>query len=347
MNDMVAEQEFVDLDAQLIAYRELVQPLLMEVLPSREPTKYLYGPVRQYLARPGKGLRPALCIATCRAFGGDERAVLPTAAALELLHNALLVHDDIEDESDYRRGQPTMHRSFGVPIALNIGDAMNALVLTLLMQNAERVGPSVSWRIVEEFNHLLVESLEGQAMELGWIRDNDCNVSEQDYLVMVLKKTCWYSFIHPCRLGALIAGEQDLGRFNRFGFLTGAAFQIQDDILNLVGRGKTYGKEIGGDLWEGKRTLILTHALSQAEGGERKRLEGILKKPRTGRMQREVDWMLDLLKETGSIDKARSAAQELAAAARLEFDAAYESAPEGADKNFLRELADYVVQRSM
>jgi geranylgeranyl diphosphate synthase type II len=224
---------------------------------------------------------------------------------------------------------------------------MNALVLRLLMQNGERLGSSASWRIVEEFNHLLIESLEGQAMELGWIRDNDCRVSEQDYLVMVLKKTCWYSFIHPCRLGALIAGEQDLDRFHRFAFLTGAAFQIQDDILNLVGRGKMYGKEIGGDLWEGKRTLILTHALGQAGGGERKRLEEILRKPRIGRMQREVDWMLGLLTDTGSIDKARRAARELAAAARLEFDVAYELAPESADKDFLRKLADYVVRRAM
>ncbi|HKO91077.1 MAG TPA: polyprenyl synthetase family protein [Polyangiaceae bacterium] len=324
-----------------------MQPLLLEVLPSREPTKYLYGPVRQLLASQGKGLRPALCIATCKAFGGDERATLPTAAALELLHNALLVHDDIEDESDYRRGQPTIHRALGVPLAINIGDAMNALVLGLLLQNGERVGPSVSWQIVEEFNHLLIESLEGQAMELGWIRDNDCNVSEQDYLVMVLKKTCWYSFIHPCRLGALIAGERDLGRFHRFAFLTGAAFQIQDDILNLVGQGRTYGKEIGGDLWEGKRTLILTHALGQAGGGDRKRFEGILKKPRTGRLQREVDWMMGVLQETGSIDNARRAAQELATAARSEFDVAYASAPENADKDFLRKLADYVVRRSM
>jgi geranylgeranyl diphosphate synthase, type II len=347
MSDLAAERDFGEFHARLAAYRDLVQPLLMAVLPSREPTKYLYGPVRLHLACPGKGLRPALCIATCKAFGGDERAALPTAAALELLHNALLVHDDIEDESDYRRGQPTMHRTLGVPVAINIGDAMNALVLTLLMQNGERLGPSASWRIVEEFNHLLIESLEGQAMELGWIRDNNCSVSEQDYLVMVLKKTCWYSFIHPCRLGALIAGEQDLGRFHRFAFLIGAAFQIQDDILNLVGRGKTYGKEIGGDLWEGKRTLILTHALGHAGSGERKRLAEILKKSRTGRLQREVDWMLGLLTETGSIDRARTAAQELAAAGRLEFDTAYESAPESADKEFLREFANYVVRRTM
>src|SRR5436853_7712025 len=148
MSDMIAERESGDFHGRLMSYRDLVQPLLMKVLPSREPTRYLYEPMRQLLARPGKGLRPALCIATCKAFGGDEQSSLPTAAALELLHNALLVHDDIEDESHYRRGEPAMHRTFGVPVAINIGDAMNALVLALLMQNGEQLGPSASWRIL-------------------------------------------------------------------------------------------------------------------------------------------------------------------------------------------------------
>jgi geranylgeranyl diphosphate synthase, type II len=157
-----------DFHAQLAHYRDLVRPVMLEAVPDIETSPYLYEPVRDFLDQHGKGLRPALCIATCNAFGGDEKAVLPTAAALELLHNALLVHDDIEDESLERRGQPTLHRRYGVPIAVNIGDAMNALVLRVLMKNLPSLGPGLSWQIVEEFNHLLLESLEGQAMELGW-----------------------------------------------------------------------------------------------------------------------------------------------------------------------------------
>src|SRR5690606_4997540 len=119
----------VDFHTQLAHYRELVRPVMLDAVPESATSPYLYGPARDFLDQHGKGLRPALCIATCKAFGGDEQAVLPTAAALELLHNALLVHDDIEDESLERRGQPTLHEKYGVPIALNIGDAMNALVL--------------------------------------------------------------------------------------------------------------------------------------------------------------------------------------------------------------------------
>ena len=116
-------------------------------------------------------------------------------------------------------------------------------------------------RIFEEVDHLVVETLEGQAMELGWVRDNDLTVKADDYFRLVLKKTAWYSFIHPLRIGALVANgaDRDLGRFDRFGYLIGVAFQITDDVLNLNGNVARYGKEINGDLWEGKRTL-LAHA---------------------------------------------------------------------------------------
>ena len=126
-------------------------------------------------------------------------------------------------------------------------------------------------RIFEEVDHLVVETLEGQAMELGWVRDNDLTVTTDDYLRLVLKKTAWYSFIHPLRIGALVANGDDrnLGRFDRFGYLLGAAFQITDDVLNLNGNVARYGKEINGDLWEGKRTLLLTHAFGQATKPDR------------------------------------------------------------------------------
>jgi geranylgeranyl diphosphate synthase, type II len=331
--------------ARLAEYRDLVRPALLEVLPAREPKRHLYDLIRVFLEQPGKGLRPALCIATCTAFGGRKDDALPTAAALELLHNALLVHDDVEDESEYRRSIPTLHTTSGVPIAINAGDAMNALTLGLLMKNRALVGPNATWRIFEEFQHLLLESLEGQAIELGWIQDNDCTVGEDDYLRMILKKTCWYSFIHPCRLGALIAGQDSLDRFNRFGFLTGAAFQIQDDVLNLTGDESRYGKEIGGDLWEGKRTLILAHAMSRAEPRDRARVEQTLAKPRKRRLQRDIDWIHALLTETGSLDHAARAARELAESALQEFEIAYAGAAESPDKSFLRKLVTYVIDR--
>ena len=134
---------------------------------------------------------------------------MPSAAALEMLHNAFLVHDDVEDGSELRRNHPTMVAEHGVPLAVNTGDAMNALSIRLLRRNLPLLGAPTAIRIYEEIDALLMESLEGQAMEFGWIRDNDTRVSASDYLRMTLKKTCLYSFIHPMRIGALVAdGER-------------------------------------------------------------------------------------------------------------------------------------------
>src|SRR5580692_7323201 len=231
------------LESQLAAYRALIAPWTKGAIPDREPRRHLYDLVAGQLSRGGKGFRPALCIATCRAFGGRAEDALPSAAALELLHNGLLIHDDIEDSSDFRRDRPTLHRESGVPLAVNVGDAINAMSVRLLKRNVPLLGPDLSSQIMDEFDHMTMETIEGQAMELGWIQDNDCATTEDDYLLMVLKKTCWYSFIHPCRIGAMISRHPgiDLGALNRFGCFLGTAFQIHDDVLNLVGDRNTYG----------------------------------------------------------------------------------------------------------
>jgi geranylgeranyl pyrophosphate synthase len=334
-------------ESRLAAFRDRVRPLILGSIPDREPKKYLYDVVASQLSRDGKGIRPALCLATCGAFGGDEERALPSAAAIELLHNAFLVHDDIEDGSDYRRDGPTVHRQYGIPLAVNVGDAMNAMSVRVLKQNLPLLGPELSARIFDEFDHMSIETIEGQAMELGWIRDNDCSTSDDDYLLMVLKKTSWYSFIHPARIGALIAQPKgmDLDGFNRFGHYLGTAFQIRDDVLNLAGDRRKYGKEIGGDLLEGKRTLILAHLFRSSSPYEKERLRGFLAKPRAERLPREVAWIYDLLHQHGSIDYARQAAGTFAEVAKREFDLAYAPAVPGPDLDFLRSLVDYMISR--
>jgi geranylgeranyl diphosphate synthase type II len=336
-------------EAQLASYRDRVMPVIRSLIPDREPKKHLYDLVVGHLSRDGKALRPALCLATCGAFGGDRERALPSAAAIELLHNAFLVHDDVEDDSESRRGRPTLHRQCGVPLAVNVGDAMNALSARLLGRNLPSLGPELSARLFDEFDHMSTETIEGQAMELGWIRDNDCSVTEEDYLLMVLKKTGWYSFIHPARIGALIArpDRSDLDAFHRFGCLVGTAFQIQDDVLNLVGDRGKYGKEIGGDLLEGKRTLILVHLLRNASASERDRLRAFLAKPRANRLPREVAWIYDRLRSYGSIDYARKAARDFADGARRELETAYGAAVPGDDLDFVRSLVDYMVSREV
>jgi geranylgeranyl diphosphate synthase type II len=333
---------------RLSYYRDMALQALRDWIPTKEPDRYLYALVREQLGRSGKGLRPALCLATCQAFGGRVEDALNSAAAIELIHNAFLVHDDIEDGSEFRRTQPTMHTRYGVPIAVNTGDAMQALSMRLLRKNLPILGPELAWRVLDEFDHMLTETLEGQAMELGWIRDNQCKISDEDYLRMTLKKTCWYSFIHPCRIGALIARpkEIDLDRFNPFGYYLGAAFQIQDDILNLTGTRREYGKEIGGDLYEGKRTLILSHLFGKCSEQEKRSLQGLLSRPRHRRLPREIDSLTELMSRYGSIEYALFSARELRDAAEKAFLEAYGDAPESDDKAFLRQTIRYMLDRS-
>ena len=329
-------------------YRAMVDDALAEGVPIGEPQKHLYGLVKEFVERSGKGLRPALCIATARALGGRTEDALPAAAGLEMLHNAFLVHDDIEDGSDSRRGVATMHRRVGVPIAINTGDAMNALAMRLFRQSGERLGPAVALRLYDEVDHMLLESLEGQAMELGWVRDNDLSIGDDDYLRLVLKKTAWYSFIHPMRIGALVAGgnDADLGRFDRFGYLLGLAFQITDDVLNLEGSSGRYGKEIDGDLWEGKRTLVIAHALNHLHGADRAWIDNFLSRPRDRRLPREVVRLHDMLTVGGSIEWARRSAAAFAEAAAHEFDSvAFADVPASPDLDWLRSSVRFLVDR--
>jgi geranylgeranyl diphosphate synthase type II len=336
-------------ESKLDAYGQLVRRRMAELLEQGEPRRYLYEPLAVYPRRSSKSLRPSLCIASCLAFGGTLERVFNSAVALELLHNAFMIHDDVEDGSEYRRGGPTLHRQYGTGIAINAGDALNAIGMSQLIENRRLVGMDLTWQILCELNHLARQTVEGQAMELGWVSDNRCDLSEADYLRMILKKTCWYTAIHPCRIGALVALEdpQVLARFNRFGYYLGAAFQIQDDVLNLIGDEKVYGKEGAGDLFEGKRTLALIHLQANCTPGEKLRLVRFLAKPRVVRTRREAEWILRLMIRRGSIDCAAARARNLAGAALAEFAIAYGDAKEGEAKDLLHGIVRYMIERRL
>jgi geranylgeranyl diphosphate synthase, type II len=250
--------------------------------PDERGSNSLYELILDYPLRGGKALRPALSIATCLGLGGHLEAILPTAATLELYHNAFLIHDDIEDESWWRRGQPTLHIDHGIPIAVNVGDAMLSLSLQPLLDNVERVGLGPALRILRAVAHMTRRTVEGQALELDWVRNNTWQLPDSDYLKMVELKTSWYSFITPLQVGAVAAGAgpECLAPLESLGRHLGAAFQITDDLLNLRADPEDYGKEIGGDLWEGKRTLMLLHALRSADSEDQDRAVQILAKRR-------------------------------------------------------------------
>jgi geranylgeranyl diphosphate synthase type II len=336
-------------DEMLRYYGELVRRRMVALLARGEPRNYLYEPAAVYPRRGSKNLRPALCIATAMAFGGQLEDVLNSAVALELLHNAFMIHDDVEDGSTYRRGGPTLHTQFGLGIAINAGDALSALSISQLMENRSILGSGLAWHVFAEFDHLARQTVEGQAMELGWVHDNRFDLTEADYLRMILKKTCWYTAIHPCRVGALVGlkGVCQPARFNRFGYYLGAAFQIQDDLLNLVGDRKLYGKEIAGDLLEGKRTLVLIHLLQNCTLSERQRLSRFLTASRRGRRLRETNWILQLMGKYRSIDYARSRAFNLAGAALAELSIAYRDSLKSEFTDFIRAVVRYMVEREV
>jgi geranylgeranyl diphosphate synthase type II len=331
----------------LTEYGALARERIDVYLPVREPRRYLYEMVADYPHRGGRMLRASLCIAAARAFGGSVEEAVGTAAAIELLHNAFLIHDDIEDESDRRRGRASLNALHGVPAALNAGDALAILSLQPLLDNRLLLGPNVALDILEEATLTARESVEGQAIELGWRRDNVIALDVVDYLRMILKKTCWYTTIYPCRVGALIGtrARPEWTSFVRFGFFLGAAFQIQDDLLNLVGDEASYGKERNGDLWEGKRTVMMIHLFQRSSPHERAQLAALLSRPRLDRTAADVQWMRDRMDACGAIEHATRLAQELAGAAVHEGKLLFEHLPDSRDRRFIEALPRWVIER--
>jgi len=340
-------------DSALVAemldeYGNRVRVAMAEYLRPREPRRYLYSLVSDYPQRGGRMLRPSLCLATARAFGAGEDDALHTAVAIEMLHNAFLVHDDVEDESDTRRGRPTLNALHGSPTAVNVGDALISVGLKALLDNVDRLGLALAMRVLIEGEQMVRETVEGQAIELGWRRDNAIHLRESDYLNMILKKTCWYTTIFPMRAGALIGsrGEVNLDRFIRFGFFAGAAFQIQDDLLNLIGDPIKYGKELNGDIQEGKRTLVLIHLLEHVSPEERFRLAEMLSRPRNDRSVDDVVWIRDRIDAYNSIPYAQRIAHGLAGAAQHAFEEVFRNVPDSRDRRFVQGIVRWVLART-
>jgi geranylgeranyl diphosphate synthase type II len=351
--------EAVPLDTALAGYlaecRELVIREIVEMMPDVRHGGRLYELMRDYPLRGGKALRPALCIAACRSMGGYLESVLRTAAAIELYHNAFLVHDDVEDRSELRRAQPTLHRKHGVPIAVNVGDGMLALSMASLLANTAIVGVGKTLRILDVVSRMARESAEGQMMELDWIAGERWALTDQSYIRMVYKKTTWYSFITPMRVGAIAAGASEaiIDTSTKFATQLGIAFQIQDDVLNLQGN-REYGKEVAGDLWEGKHTLMLIHALRCASELDRARAHHILAKPRPGesdaarsaKTAADVAFLRELIDRHDGLGHATRVAQRRVSRARRSLDAMTHRLAPSTHVDFLYALVDFTVRRT-
>lgn len=324
-----------------------VRRSMLDAMPDGEPVRWLYGPMREYPSRPGKALRPALCISAGRAFGANANDLLGIAVAIELLHNAFLVHDDVADGSEMRRGRPTLASTYGLAAAVNAGDGLAVVAGQVLRRATRRFDRDLADLIWSEFDTMAMRTLEGQATEVGWQLDNVQELHPEDYLELIMHKTCWYTTIHPLRVGAIVGsgGTVELAPLVRFGFHFGAAFQIRDDLLNLVGEESMYGKEILGDLYEGKRTLPLVHLLATAQGHDGVLVRDYVGRSRDRRSAELVRTVRELMDRYGSIEFTSAFAQGILSVAEDYFEQAFADARPGPDLDFLRALVPYVWAR--
>ncbi len=314
---------------------------VMLSLPSEEPRDYLYDLLLQYPQRSGKGLRPVLCLAACAAFGGSYAEALPFATALELLHNAFLVHDDIQDGSKRRRGGKALHAEHGTPLALNAGDALAAIANATFVRAAQAFPPPLARPLLEGWERMIHETLEGQATDLGWQRDNVVGMSIADYLDVCGKKTAWYTFIQPLAIGAIVGSGQPARERDTFGFgwLLGLLYQIVNDLDGVSApAGET-------DVDEGKRTILLIHLLENLNGPDREQVIKVMGLPRDKRTRAQVNWVLAQMHQAGSIDHARLCVLDLAYAARDEADEAFGSLPPSDARDLLLSITGLVLEQ--
>ena len=223
----------------------------------------LYEPISYTMALGGKRLRPVLTLMACEALGGKAADAINAAVGLELFHNFTLLHDDVMDRADVRRGQPTVHRRWNDNVAILSGDAM----LTLATQFIARVGARHLSDAIGLFNRTAMEIYEGQQHDMDFEHRSD--VAEEEYLEMIRLKTSVLLGC-ACRMGAIIAdaSETDLDAVYEMGMNLGVAFQLQDDLLDVWGDPETFGKQIGGDIMNNKKTFLLIHAMHRAQGDD-------------------------------------------------------------------------------
>lgn len=232
----------------------------------REPYG-LYEPIEYTLAAGGKRVRPQLAMIACQMFGGNEEEALPAALALEVFHNFTLLHDDVMDKADMRRGRPTVHVKWNENTAILSGDQMLIEAYKLLSDVPSDKLP----KVLRLFNKMATEICEGQQYDVDF--ESMEHVTKDEYLMMIRLKTS-VLLATALQIGAYIADadEQAQEALYQFGINIGLAFQIQDDILDVWGDPKTFGKAVGGDISCNKKTFVYLEAMRRL-GDEAKNLE--------------------------------------------------------------------------
>ena len=287
----------------------------------------------------GKMLRPALAVLTSEAVGGNKENAFKAGAAIELIHTFSLIHDDIMDDDDMRRGMPSVHKVWGEDVAILAGDTLFSKSFEIILSsNPEDIDPYQINQALATVADACVKICEGQALDMSF--EDRYDVAEDEYMEMIFKKT-----------GALIAGATKVGAIMggasqdvvdamyEYGRLIGLAFQIQDDYLDLASDEETLGKPIGSDIVKGKMTIIAINALSASEGSDYDDLLEILKKEDNS--QEDIDLAIELFNKYGAIENARTLELESVDKAKEVL----EILPDSSSKQALADIADFVLER--
>ncbi len=273
---------------------QLVANELEKINWNKEP-KGLYEPIGYVLSMGGKRIRPALALMACNLFSEDLQAVVRPALGIEIFHNFTLLHDDIMDKADVRRGKPTVHKRWDDNTAILSGDVMQIAAYQLIADTPANVLKPV----LDLFSQTAAEICEGQQYDVDF--ENRENVKAEEYLEMIRLKT---AVLLGCALktGALIggAGEKDAQNLYDFGINIGLAFQLKDDLLDVYGDESTFGKKIGGDILNNKKTYLLIHALKLAKGNDLQELQNWLNIAEENQSEKKIKVVTSLYNKLGA-----------------------------------------------
>jgi len=308
--------------------------------------KTVAEPIWDFLDRGGKKWRPSLFLMVVEALGKDSKALEEFAIIPEVIHNGTIMIDDIEDDSELRRGKPCTHKLYGLDVAINAGNSMYYLPLLTLMKHRDKLGADkLSW-IYEIYSSEMINLSLGQAMDIAWhkgLADAD-RLTEPQYLQMCAYKTGTLARM-AAKMAAVLCGASDdtAERLGRFAEAVGVAFQIQDDVLDLTS--EEFAKKKGGrgqDITEGKRSLIVIHTLEKAKPADKKRLLKILNMHTANQKLR--DEAIKIMERYGSIKYAKRFAKRLVAESWKEVDRLL--TPSDA-KDRLKAFTDYLIDRKV
>lgn len=323
-----------DLMAEIQKRKEIVDKELKNLFKGNDHP--MWENMAWYPLAGGKKLRPFLAMVSCGALDGDEMDALTPGLSIELIHNFTLVHDDIMDDDDIRRGRETLHKKEGLPTAINVGDALFALSFRLISEMD--VEPVKIKRVLYEISQAVLKVAEGQEEDMSF--ETTFDITEDEFIEMIEKKTS-YLFQASARCGAIVAdgSDEQVEMMGEYARKMGIAFQVQDDYLDLMGDQIDLGKPVGSDIKAGKRTLMVIHALQNLEDDDRNRLIEILENEST---QEDVDEAINLLNKNSSIEYCRELAVKYANGAKDSI----KSLPESDHKKILIDLVDYMIERA-